>query len=276
MKTLEQQSILITGGSRGPGLGVVEALAARHANVTVVARDATRLADLKARLGVSVIAGDATDPTLADSVLRQVRPSVLVLNAGATPAMAPLHKQSWESFSRNWDTGVKATFHWIQAALNAPLAPGSRVLLSSSGAAIDGSPLSGGYAGAKRMIWLMAAYANGVANDLNLGIRFQDLLVRQIVGATDLGRAAAEAYARRKGVSTEAFLAGFGKTSQSAGLWRARGDAAHRPEIRGRDRARYSRRNRNSGVRGVTRVRGAFTRKHTMAHMVVIYPSKAA
>ena len=211
MKTLEQQSILITGGSRGLGLGVVEALAARHANVTVVARDATRLADLKARLGVSVIAGDATDPTLADSVLRQVRPSVLVLNAGATPAMAPLHKQSWESFSRNWDTDVKATFHWIQAALNAPLAPGSRVLLSSSGAAIDGSPLSGGYAGAKRMIWLMAAYANGVANDLNLGIRFQALLVRQIVGATELGRAAAEAYARRKGVSTEAFLAGFGK-----------------------------------------------------------------
>ena len=57
----------------------------------------------------------------------------------------------------------------------------------------------------------MAAYANGVSNDLNLGIRFQALLVRQIVGATELGRAAAEAYARRKGVSTEAFLAGFGK-----------------------------------------------------------------
>jgi NAD(P)-dependent dehydrogenase (short-subunit alcohol dehydrogenase family) len=133
------------------------------------------------------------------------------LNAGATPAMAPLHKQNWESFSRNWDTDVKATFHWIQAALNMPLASSSRVLLSSSGAAIDGSPLSGGYAGAKRMIWLMANSANGVAKDLDLGIRFQALLVRQIVGATELGRTAAEAYARRKGVSTEAFLEGFGK-----------------------------------------------------------------
>ena len=152
METLEQQNILIAGGSLGLGLAVVEAFTARHAIVTVVARDAARLADLEARLGVSVIAGDAADPALADSVLRQVRPSVLVLNAGATPAMAPLHKQSWESFSRNWDTDVKATFHWIQAALKAPLAPGSRVLLSSSGAAIDGSPLSGGYAGAKRMI----------------------------------------------------------------------------------------------------------------------------
>jgi len=92
MRTLEQEQILITGGSRGLGLGLVEALAARHANVTVVARDSAPLADLKARLGVSVIAGDATDPALADSVLRQVRPSVLVLNAGATPAMAPLQE----------------------------------------------------------------------------------------------------------------------------------------------------------------------------------------
>jgi hypothetical protein len=34
---------------------------------------------------------------LVADVLRQVRPSVLVLNAGATHAMAPLDKQTWES-----------------------------------------------------------------------------------------------------------------------------------------------------------------------------------
>ena len=211
METLERRKVLITGGSRGLGLGVVEAFVARRADVTVIARDAARLSELKARLGVSVIAGDATDPALAESTLRQLRPSVLVLNAGATPAMAPLHKQTWESFSRNWETDVRATFHWVQAALQIPLDRDSRVLISSSGAAIDGSPLSGGYAGAKRMNWLIASYANGVANQLNLEIRFQALLIRQIVGATELGRAAAEAYAHAKGVSTEAFLDGFGK-----------------------------------------------------------------
>jgi NAD(P)-dependent dehydrogenase (short-subunit alcohol dehydrogenase family) len=211
MQNLKHQNALIVGGSRGLGLGVVEALAARDANVTVIARDAARLTDLKARLGVSVIVGDATDPALADSTIREVSPLVLVLNAGATPVMSPLHKQTWESFSRNWEADVKATFHWIQAALNVPLPRGSRVLISSSGAAIAGSPLSGSYAGAKRMIWLMANYANGVASDLDLGIRFQALLVGQIAGSTELGRAAAEAYARKKGVTTEAFLAGFGK-----------------------------------------------------------------
>lgn len=211
MQTLERQHVLVTGGSRGLGLGVVEALVERGALVTVIARDPGCLAELKSRPGVSVISADAADPAFADTVLRELRPSVLVLNAGATPAMAPLHQQTWESFSAVWNNDVKACFHWTQAALRMPLAPGSRVLLSSSGAAIEGSPLSGGYAGAKRMIWLMAGYANGVAGELGLGIRFQALLLRQMVGETALGRSAAEAYARKKGVSTEEFLAGFGK-----------------------------------------------------------------
>jgi NAD(P)-dependent dehydrogenase (short-subunit alcohol dehydrogenase family) len=193
MHTLDQRRILITGGSRGLGLGVVEALIAHHANVTVVARGSTRLAELKARLGVSIIPGDATDPMLAESVLREVRPSVLVLNAGIYADDGAAARATWESFSKNWNTDVKATFHWIQSALRLRLERGSRVLISSSGVAIGGSPLSGGYAGAKRMIWMMAGYANGVASDLKPGIRFQALLVRQIVGATELGRAAAEA-----------------------------------------------------------------------------------
>jgi len=85
------------------------------------------------------------------------------------------------------------------------------VLISSSGAAIGGSPLSGGYAGAKRMLWIMASYANGVAVEQDLGIRFQALVPQQMTAAGGVGRAGAEAYARRKGVTPEQFLAGFGK-----------------------------------------------------------------
>jgi hypothetical protein len=105
---------------------------------------------------------------------------------------------------------VKAGFHWIQAALALPLPRGARVLVSSSGAAIGGSPLSGGYAGAKRMLWLMAGYANGVSSELGLGVRFQALVPMQIIGETALGKNAAEAYARKRRVPVEAFLAGFG------------------------------------------------------------------
>lgn len=179
MATLEGQKIVVTGGSRGLGLGIVEALVAQNAHVTVVARDPERLAEVSKRLGVDAVRGDVTDEQLARTVLSDVRPSVLVLNAGATPTMGPLHELSWEDFNRTWDVDVKAGFHWVQEVLRLPLPRGSRVIIASSGAALNGSPLSGGYAGAKRMLWLMALYANDVAQRLDLGIRFQAILPQQ-------------------------------------------------------------------------------------------------
>lgn len=210
MVTLEGQKVVVTGGSRGLGLGIVEALVARKAHVTVVARDPERLAEVSKRLGVNVARGDITDEKLARGVLSDVRPSVLVLNAGATPPMGALHELTWENFNRAWDVDVRAGFHWVQETLRLPLPRGSRVIIASSGAAVNGSPLSGSYAGAKRMLWFMALYANDVAQRLDLGIRFQAILPQQIIGDTELGRKAAEAYAKRQGVSLEAFLAGFG------------------------------------------------------------------
>ena len=211
MENLKDQRVIVTGGSSGLGLGLVEALVERQAKVVVVARDAGSLAEVERRLGVSVVAGDVTDRALAVSLLRDIRPTLLVLNAGATPQMAPLHEQSWEDFSAIWNNDVKAGLHWMQEAIRLPLARGSRVLIGSSGAAVGGSPLSGGYAGAKRMLWLMANYANGVSAQLDLGIRFQVLVPLQMIGETHLGHTAAEAYAKQKGITREAFLAGFGK-----------------------------------------------------------------
>ena len=210
METLEGQKVVVTGGSRGLGLGIVEALIAKKAQVTVVARDPERLAEVAKRLGVKTVRGDITDEKLAHGVLSDIRPSVLVLNAGATPPMGPLHELSWENFNRAWEVDVKAGFYWLQETLRLPLPRGSRVIIASSGAALNGSPLSGSYAGAKRMLWLMALYANDVARKLDLGIHFQAIIPQQIIGDTELGRQAGEAYARSRGVSLEAFFAGFG------------------------------------------------------------------
>ena len=118
---------------------------------------------MKQRLGVTVAEADITDEGAAHRILVEVRPDILVLNAGATPPMGRLDQISWADFTAPWETDVKAGLYWIKAALNLPLAPGARVLVGSSGAAENGSPMSGGYAGAKRMLWLMAKYANGVA-----------------------------------------------------------------------------------------------------------------
>jgi NAD(P)-dependent dehydrogenase (short-subunit alcohol dehydrogenase family) len=207
---LKDSKIVVTGGSRGLGLGLVEALAAHGARVTVVARDRDALAAVHAKLGVDVISADITDEREAYRILSETGPEVLVLNAGARPPMGRLDQLSWQDFSAPWETDVKAGLYWIQAALKTPLKPGSRVLVGSSGAAQNGSPLSGGYAGAKRMLWLMAKYANGVSMQNKLGIRFQAIVPQQIIGGTGVGDAGAAAYARAAGIDREAFLARFG------------------------------------------------------------------
>jgi len=208
--SLKDKSIVVTGGSRGLGLGLVEALVDQDAKVTVVARGAEALKAVADRLGVATIQADITDETAAHQIVAEVQPDILMLNAGATPPMGRLDQLSWRDFSVAWETDVKAGLYWLQAALNVPLKPGSRVLVGSSGAAVTGSQMSGGYGGAKRMLWFMAKYANGVSQEKNLGIRFQAILPRMMILGTGIGDAAANAYASSMGITPEAFVSRFG------------------------------------------------------------------
>lgn len=208
--SLKDKKVIVTGGSRGLGLGLVEAFVEKGAKVTVVARGAKALDEVGARLGVATISADVTDEAAAHQIVRDLRPDILVLNAGATPHMGRLDQLSWEDFSVAWETDVKAGFYWLQAALNIPLNPGSRVLVGSSGAAVDGSQMSGGYGGSKRMLWFMAKYANGVSREKNLGIRFQVIVPRMMILGTGVGDAAAGAYAGSMGIRPEEFVTRFG------------------------------------------------------------------
>ena len=208
--SLKDKNVVVTGGSRGLGLGLVEALVAHGARVTVVARGADALESVRARLGVATISADVTDEVAAQRILAEVRPDILALNAGMPPPMGRFDQLSWADFTATWETDVKAGLYWLQAALNLPLKPGSRILLGSSGAGLTGSPLSGGYAGAKRMLWFLAKYANGVSEQKELGIRFQAIVPQQMVGGTGVGDAGSNAYARAMGVGQEEFLARFG------------------------------------------------------------------
>lgn len=207
---IENKTVVITGGSRGLGLGLVEAFVDHGAKVTVIARPSAALEAVQARCGVATIAADIRDETAAKRIVRDIRPDILILNAGAKPIMGRLDQISWESFSAPWEHDVKAGLHWLQAALNVPLRPGSRVLVVSSGAAVNGSPMSGGYGGAKRMLWLMAKYANRVSTQRELGICFQTIIPRQMVLGTGIGDSAASAYAKAQGITPEQFVTRFG------------------------------------------------------------------
>ena len=157
-----------------------------------------------ARSGGTVTA-DAADPATARRLIEQYRPRTVVLCAGAAPQMSPLQEQTWESFSKNWNVDVAQAFHWVREALLWPLAPGSTVIAVSSGAAINGSPLSGGYAGAKATVRLIAAYAALESQRAGLGIDFVSVLPT-LTPSTELGAQAVAAYAERQGVDVEEFV----------------------------------------------------------------------
>jgi NAD(P)-dependent dehydrogenase (short-subunit alcohol dehydrogenase family) len=208
MSSLSPKVAVVTGGSRGLGRGVVEALAGRGARVLAIARGASLSALTREVPGVVSIVGDAADEALAERVLSQESPDLVVLCAGAMPVLRPFHEQTWDDFQTNWNVDTKSTFVWLRHALRLPMKPGAHVVVVSSGAAVQGSPVSGGYASAKRAQWFVADYASTESVRAGIGLRIHCLLP-SLNPSTALGRAGIHAYAQRAGVTPEAFAQRF-------------------------------------------------------------------
>lgn len=211
MNPLKDKTAVVVGASRGLGKGAAEAFLDAGARVIALARDTSALADLadhNPRLQLE--AADASDPMVPGRLLERYQPDILALIAGATPLLRPLQQQTWETFSANWNTDVRLTFNWLREALLLPLHPGSRIIVMSSGAALRGSPLSGGYAGAKATQRFLADYANQESGISRLGITVRAVLP-QLTPATELGRPAVAAYAARSGLSKEEYRSRLGE-----------------------------------------------------------------
>ncbi|MBV8930921.1 MAG: SDR family oxidoreductase [Mycobacteriaceae bacterium] len=219
MSDLSDKRVMVVGASRGLGRGIAAGVAEAGATVIAVARSAAMHTE-PARDGGTIesVVADAAEPSAAGSLLDRYAPDAVVLVAGANPLIRPLQQHTWESFSANWNTDVRIAFHWLGEAVLKPLRPGSRVVVISSGAALAGSPLSGGYAGAKATVRFITAYAQEEANLAGLGITFTTVLPR-ITPLTDLGRPAVQAYAARSGMSEEDYVRQFGPplTPETAG-----------------------------------------------------------
>jgi NAD(P)-dependent dehydrogenase (short-subunit alcohol dehydrogenase family) len=202
---------IVTGASCGFGRGIAAALTEAGARVVGVARDVSALDEVREQLGAAFtpVAADAADPVVAGQLIDAYQPRTLVLNAGAAPLARPVHRHTWQTFSRNWEVDVQHAFHWTREALLAPLEPGSTVIAISSGAALRGSPISGGYAGAKATIRFLTGYAAGESRREGLGIRFISVLP-DLTPATQLGQGGIAAYAAREGLDVATFLASRG------------------------------------------------------------------
>lgn len=159
-KPLSGKVAVVTGGSRGIGAAIAEALAADGADLWLTGRDEAALtavcAGLHARQGAAArhILCDITDPDaigrLAESIAAETPVlDILVNNAGAA-ASAPFAKMDPGLWDRMIATNLTSVFHVTQAML--PLmttADGGRIVNVASTAGLTGMAYVTAYCAAK-------------------------------------------------------------------------------------------------------------------------------
>jgi len=210
MRTLSGKNIVVLGATGGVGAAIARHAVAAGARTLAVARGRESLESLAGQTpGLDVLALDASAEGAPAAVFDAMAPDLLVVCGGARPPTAPLHELNWPQFSANWNSDVRMSFEFCKAALLRPLPPGSMVILISSGAGLGGSPISGGYAGAKRTQMFVANYSQKESDRLQLGIRFIALAPAMIMPDTDLGKTAVDGYARYLGISAADFVRGM-------------------------------------------------------------------
>ncbi len=141
---------LVTGGSRGLGLQIAEALGEAGAKIMLSSRKAADLEEAAAQLagrGIDArwIAADASEPeqvkkVVGETMQRFGRIDILVNNAGATWG-APAEDHPLEAWDKVMDLNVRSVFLFSQAVAKASMLPNGygRIINVASIAGLGGS-----------------------------------------------------------------------------------------------------------------------------------------
>lgn len=128
MQTLENKTALITGGSKGIGLGIAETLISQHMHVAVTSRSresAGKAADHlnKAGKGKAIgIMADVRDLTAQKNAVQKIIDTwghldVLIANAGLGH-FAPIEELTSDQWNETIDTNLTGVFNSIKATLS--------------------------------------------------------------------------------------------------------------------------------------------------------------
>lgn len=162
MSSFEGKTALVTGGSRGIGLGIAQSLVKRGAKVVLTARKPEALAEAVESLGGSdvavAVAGNAGDAEHRATAVRTAVDTfgsldMLVGNVGINPVYGPMMDLDLGAFRKILDTNVVASLDLVQQAWRAWMSEhGGSVLFVASVAGLRSSPMIGGYGVSKAAV----------------------------------------------------------------------------------------------------------------------------
>jgi 3-oxoacyl-[acyl-carrier protein] reductase len=161
-RRFEGRTAIVTGGSRGIGLGIAERLVAEGARVVLTARKPEALEEAVAHLGgpevALAVAGKADDPahqqeTVARAIDAFGSLDLLVNNAGINPAYGPMIELDLGAARKIVEVNCIAALAWTQAAHRAWMAEhGGAVVNVSSVSGVRPAPGIGMYGASKAML----------------------------------------------------------------------------------------------------------------------------
>lgn len=160
---LRGRVVILTGGTRGIGLGIARVLAGAGVELVITGRKAERLAKLSDELSARghrhrTLAADVSDREASFAVARAAleafgRIDGLVANAQSLRPVTPLEHVQESDFDTVLETGPKGTLWLMQAVLPQMRAQGrGRIVTLGSAMGTTGAPGYGPYSAAKEGI----------------------------------------------------------------------------------------------------------------------------
>jgi NAD(P)-dependent dehydrogenase (short-subunit alcohol dehydrogenase family) len=158
--SLDEKTVVVTGGGRGIGRGIARAMAKSGANVVITGRSAEPLADTRTELEslgaqVLVVQGDICSHEAIESIVSRTQDRFgrihgWVNNAGSAAAsdVGPLLDLREDQWDRVVDLNLKWTFFAAQAAARV-MTEGGSILNISSRSGSQPCPNTGQYGAAK-------------------------------------------------------------------------------------------------------------------------------
>lgn len=178
MDRFEGKVAIVTGASRGIGLGIAERLVAEGARVTLTARNADALDEAVRSLGGAevalAVAGKGDDPAhQADTISRTIDTfgsvDLLVNNTGINPVYGPMIEMDLDAARKIVEVNVLSALSWTQQVHKAWMGQrGGAVVNVASVAGLKPAPGIGFYGASKAML---IHVTSELAVELGPGIR---------------------------------------------------------------------------------------------------------